>query len=226
VPTEMLSKPEQQVPPMLPSPPSDIQDEELRAATQHQLKRIHRARVNLLIWGLGSIVLTALWVLHEWLANGAFQRFAHEGNPGDWNPTLWALSVLLWGFVVGVMTLRAHFERPPTAADIDHEVEWLPQKIVREETGLRRVARARLERIGRLRFQVAAWLMGIVVLAPLNALIEWQDNGGFQRFSGNSQPGSWDPWILYVGGIWALVIAVFYALPVVLDRRKTTTRTR
>jgi hypothetical protein len=68
--------------------------------------------------------------------------------------------------------------------------------------------------------------MGIVVLAPLNALIEWQDNGGFQRFSGNSRPGSWDPWILYVGGIWALVIAVFYALPVVVDRRKTSARPR
>ena len=124
------------------------------------------------------------------------------------------------------MALRVHFERPPTSAEVDREVERLPSQIAREETGLRRIARARLERIGRLRFQVAAWLMGMVVLAPLNVLIEWQDNGGFQRFSGNSQPGSWNPWILYVGGIWALVIAVFYALPVVLDRRNSTARAR
>ena len=211
---------------MVPPSSSDLEDEELRAATQRQLKREHRVRLNLVIWGLGSMVLTSLWVLHEWLANGAFQRFAHEGNPGDWNPTLWALAVLLWGFVVGVMALRVHFERPPTSAEVDREVERLPSQIAREETGLRRIARARLERIGRLRFQVAAWLMGMVVLAPLNVLIEWQDNGGFQRFSGNSQPGSWNPWILYVGGIWALVIAVFYALPVVLDRRHSTARAR
>jgi hypothetical protein len=47
----------------------------------------------------------------------------------------------------------------------------------------------------------------MVVMTPLNALIEWQDNGAFERVSGNSQPGSWDPWILAIGGIWALVIA-------------------
>jgi len=61
----------------------------------------------------------------------------------------------------------------------------------------------------------------MIMLTPLNALIEWQDNGGFQRFSRNSQPGSWDPWTLFIGGIWALVIAVFFALSLSLDRRKT-----
>jgi hypothetical protein len=57
----------------------------------------------------------------------------------------------------------------------------------------------------------------MIVLTPIWALIEWQDNGGFERWSDNSQPGSWEPWILYVGGIWALVIAVF-AMHVYLDR--------
>ena len=61
----------------------------------------------------------------------------------------------------------------------------------------------------------------MVVLTPVNVLIEWQDNGGFERISRNSQPGSWDPWILFAGGIWAGVIVVFFALPAVLDRRKT-----
>jgi hypothetical protein len=46
----------------------------------------------------------------------------------------------------------------------------------------------------------------MIVLTPLWALIEWQDNGGFERWSDNSQPGSWDPWILVVGGVWALAI--------------------
>jgi hypothetical protein len=53
---------------------------------------------------------------------------------------------------------------------------------------------------------------------PLNVLIEWQDNGGFERLSGNTQPGSWDPWVLEIGGIWALVIAPL-ALVVYVDRR-------
>lgn len=60
----------------------------------------------------------------------------------------------------------------------------------------------------------------MIVLTPLWALIEWQDNGGFERFSNDSQPGEWEPWILYVGGVWALVIAVF-ALQVYFDRPTT-----
>ena len=63
--------------------------------------------------------------LHEWNANGAFERFAHEGNPGDWNPTLWALAVGIWGLVVGTMALRVYFERPATAAELDCAVEQL-----------------------------------------------------------------------------------------------------
>ena len=34
-------------------------------------------------------------------------------------------------------------------------------------------------------------------------------HGGFERFGSGSQPGEWEPWILYIGGVWALVIAVF-----------------
>ena len=75
-----------------------------------------------------------------------------------------------------------------------------------------------------MKFHVAAWVLGIVLITPLNALIEWQDNGGFERLSRNSQPGSWDPWALSVAGIWALVIAVL-TLVVYVDRpRKAASR--
>jgi hypothetical protein len=222
VPTEMLTRPEQQASPVL----VPTADDELQALTQRQTKRVRRLKINVAAWGAGTLVLTAGWVAHEWQANGSFQRFAHEGNPGDWNPTLWALVVLLWGFAVGIMALRAYFERPATTADVEREVDrftpWARGERAPADAGLRHQARARLERIARLRFHVAAWVLGMIMLTPLNALIEWQDNGGFQRFSRNSQPGSWDPWILIIGGIWALVIIVFYAVPVFLDRRRKT----
>ena len=59
----------------------------------------------------------------------------------------------------------------------------------------------------------------MLVVTPLWALIEWQDNGGFERWSDNSQPGSWDPWILYVAGIWALAVALIAARLYVQERR-------
>lgn len=59
-----------------------------------------------------------------------------------------------------------------------------------------------------LRFHAAAWALGMAVLTPLWALLEWQDNGGFARWSRNSRPGDWEPWIVYVAVFWAFGIAV------------------
>jgi hypothetical protein len=184
-------------------------------------KRVRRLRINAVAWGLGTSTLTALWVIAQWSANGAFERFAHEGNQGDWNPTLWALGVGVWTLVVGIMALRVYFERPVTDAEVDRAVEQHGPRLVAKygatAVEARRFVRRRLEGVRRLKFHVAAWALGMVLVAPLNVLIEWQDNGGFERLSRNSQPGSWDPWVLYIGGIWAAVIAAF-ALLVFTDR--------
>jgi len=71
----------------------------------------------------------------------------------------------------------------------------------------------------RLKFHAAAWLFGTVVLTPLWALIEWQDNGCFERWSNNSQPGDWDLWILIVGAVWALSVLGLFVVRQVLERR-------
>ena len=205
------------------SAPATVRTEEseLRAAARDHAMRVRRFKINLFAWIGGAFLLTGLWVLAEWNANGAFERFAHEGHAGDWNPTLWALAVGVWGLVVGIMGLRVHFERPVTATEVDSAVEQLaprfPAKDASTTDELRRFARRRLEGIRRLKFHVAAWALGMVVITPLNALIEWQDNGNFERLSSNSQPGSWDPWVLEIGGIGALVIAAM-AIVVYADR--------
>ena len=227
MPAELLTKSEQRATTPATAP---IEHADLHAATQRavqlqrQGKRVRRLKLHAAAWGLGTILLTAAWIVHEWRVNGAFARFAHEGNTGDWNPTLWAVAVLVWGLVVGIMALRVYFEAPATATAVDREAERLQHAIAEDgpaDAALRRLARTRLERVNRLKSNIAAWLLAMIVLTPVNVLIEWQDNGGFERISSNSQPGSWDPWILFAGGIWAGVIVVFLALPVVLDRRKT-----
>jgi formate-dependent nitrite reductase membrane component NrfD len=206
-----------------PSVPVTVRAEEseLGAAVRDYANRVRRFKINLVAWILGAILISALWVLSEWNANGAFERFAHEGNRGDWNPTLWALAVGVWGLVVGIMALRVHFERPVTTAEVDRALEQLEPRLAARYAAtaaeIRRFVRRRLEGVRRLKFHVAAWVLAMVVITPLNALIEWQDNGAFERLSGNSQPGSWDPWVLYIGGIWALVIAAL-ALVVYVDR--------
>jgi hypothetical protein len=161
-------------------------------AARRYAARVRRLKLSVAVWGVWTILITTLWVAHEWDVNGAFERFGHEGDPGQWNPTLWALGIGVPTLIVGIMALGVYFVRP--TAD-----------------------RAVL-RIQRPRFHVAAWLFGMVVLTPLWALIEWQDNGGFGRWSNNSRPGDWDPWILIVGGVWALAVVGLFAVRRVCER--------
>jgi hypothetical protein len=218
--TEVLRK-EKQERSEQPTPSTAPAEAALRDLAHKQVKRVRRLKINAAMWVLGTVLLTTLWVANEWQANGAFKRFGNEGNPGDWSPTLWALGVGLWGLAIGIMALRVHVERPRTEAEVDREIERLRLLVVAKEApvdaDLRRFARGRLESAQRLKFHLAAWVLGMIVLTPLWALIEWQDNGGFERFSNDSQPGEWEPWILYVGGVWALVIAIF-ALRMRFDR--------
>jgi hypothetical protein len=85
---------------------------------------------------------------------------------------------------------------------------------------LREWARKHLERVRRLKFHVTAFVLGMIVLTPIWALVEWQSNGGFERWSENSNPGDWEPWILYVAGGWGLFVAVV-ALKTYFDRPTT-----
>jgi hypothetical protein len=88
------------------------------------------------------------------------------------------------------------------------------------EDVFREFARKRIERVRRAKMHVAAYLLGMIVLTPIWALVEWQDNGGFERWSNEGNPGDWEPWILYVALIWGLVVAIM-ALRAYFDRPAT-----
>jgi hypothetical protein len=205
-----------------PSRDRQPEDDEARAASRIYAGRAHRLRINAVAWALGTIAITTLWATSEWQANGTLDRFGHEGEPGQWNPTLWAVVVGIWTIVVGIMALRVWFERPPADERIDalaerlHRTEQQPH----QSAALRHAARERLARIDRLKFHVAAWVFGTLMLAPIWALIEWQDNGGFERWSNDSQPGNWDPWIVAISGTWGLVVALG-ALRTYLERPRS-----
>jgi 2TM domain len=85
---------------------------------------------------------------------------------------------------------------------------------------LRKWARQHVERVRKLKQHGAYFVLGMVVLTPVWALVEWQDNGGFKRWSDNSNPGDWEPWILYIALGWGLFVAI-KALQVYFDRPTT-----
>jgi formate-dependent nitrite reductase membrane component NrfD len=160
-------------------------------AERQHARRVRRLETAVAVWATGTVLVTALWVVAEWQANGAFERFGHAGGRGEWNPTLWAVVVGLSGLAVGIMALGVRFD-PATSTAATR----------------------------RLRFHSAAWALGMLVLTPLDLLIEWQDNGHFERWSTNSRPGSWDPWVLRVGVAWAGAIALLMLWERATHRRR------
>jgi hypothetical protein len=200
VPAEMLTRDERRVVEERPLVARPTWPDELRMAARRYAARVRRLKLTAAVWGVWTILITTLWVAHEWDVNGAFDRFGHEGDPGQWNPTLWALGIGVPTLIVGIMALAVYFVRPTTDPAV--------------------------LRTQRLKFHVAAWLFGMVMLTPLWALVEWQDNRGFEQWSNNSQPGDWDPWILAVGCIWALAALVLFAVRAVRQACERPTDTR
>ena len=85
---------------------------------------------------------------------------------------------------------------------------------------LRKWAREHVDRVRRLKFHLAAFVFGMILLTPIWLLVEWQDNGSFERWSSNGNPGDWEPWILWVALIWGGVVTVM-ALRAYFDRPTT-----
>ena len=93
----------------------------------------------------------------------------------------------------------------------------------RPDDEVREWARAHIERVRRLKLHVAAFIVGGLVLTPIWALTQWQDNGAFKHFdfTPDGTRGDWEPWILYVFLVWGGILAID-ALKVYFDRPVTT----
>lgn len=87
------------------------------------------------------------------------------------------------------------------------------------EDELHERARKRVERIHAVRANIAAFLVGMIVLMPVWLVVEWQSAGTFERWSDGDNPGDWDPWILWIAVPWFLWVA-FVCLRAYIDRDK------
>jgi len=107
-----------------------------------------------------------------------------------------------------VLTKREHVSPAPPAPADNPDAE------------LRAWARKHVERVHKLKRDIAIYVLGMAALTSVWVLVEWQDNGGFERLSDNGNPGDWEPWILYVALIWGFFVALD-ALRVYFDRPAT-----
>lgn len=87
---------------------------------------------------------------------------------------------------------------------------------------LREWAGRHLERVRKLKVNIAAYFVGMAVLTCVWIITQWSDNGSFERldFSPEGAAGAWEPWIVYPGSIWGLLV-VIDAIKVHFDRPTT-----
>ncbi len=107
-------------------PPAAPGDENaLRSLARKQALRVRSFKFHLAAFVVGTIVLTGVWVLTEYLeADGWPERFGDEDAPGTWH--LWIFYVVgVWALVVALKALGTYFGRRPSEAEVERELERL-----------------------------------------------------------------------------------------------------
>jgi hypothetical protein len=94
-----------------------------------------------------------------------------------------------------------------------------PAPAAAPEDALHKRARKRVERTHRVKANIAAFLVAMIVLIPIWLIVEWQGAGSFERWSDGDGPGDWAPWILWIAVPWFLWVA-FVCLSAYIDRDK------
>lgn len=91
--------------------------------------------------------------------------------------------------------------------------EALPQAVTNDkDRALREIALKHLEHVRKLKLYASAYVLALVVLTPVWVVTQYMDADGWpDRFSTESNPGDWDPWILWVilGGAFLVGVAAF-----------------
>jgi hypothetical protein len=130
VPTEMLTKNGRVPSVQLSHVSATSKNDELRKAALRQLEHIRRFKLYVTAYVLTLLVLTPIWMVTQYEeADGWLEHLSTRSRyPGDWDPwILWV--VLIGGAIVAFAGLRAYyFDRPPTEAEIDREVERITSR--------------------------------------------------------------------------------------------------
>jgi hypothetical protein len=100
-------------------------DAALRVLALNQLERVRRFKMHLTVFLVGMPFLTGVWALTEYLnADGWPERFSDSAGPGTWNPWI-AWVFLIWGGILAIQGVRTYASRPPTASEVEREIERL-----------------------------------------------------------------------------------------------------
>jgi hypothetical protein len=95
-------------------------------------------------------------------------------------------------------------DRKPTERDA-----VLPAFEPAGDEALRELAIRQVERVRSLKLHVIAFAFGSVALGGIWVLTEYlQDHRWPDRLADSGGPGTWNPWIFWAVGIWAVILGI------------------
>ena len=104
--------------------------------------------------------------------------------------------------------------------------ESLPAISPPEDEPYRKLAIEQLGRVRRFKIRLAGFILAMVIATPVWVVTEYMNADGWpQRLSDNSQPGDWNPWIIWVALIGLFVVGLS-GLKAYFDRPTTEAEIR
>jgi len=93
-----------------------------------------------------------------------------------------------------------------------------------EDDALRTLALQHLERVRKFKLYLSVYVLSMLVLTPVWIVTQYETaDGWLKHLSSRSRyPGDWDPWIIWVALIGAVIVAIA-AIRAYLDRPTTET---
>ena len=79
-----------------------------------------------------------------------------------------------------------------------------------EDETLRTLAVRHLERVRKFKLYLAVYVLSMLVLTPVWVITQYETADGWPKHlsSRSRYPGDWDPWIIWVGLIGAVLVAI------------------
>ena len=80
----------------------------------------------------------------------------------------------------------------------------------RDDETLRKLALRHLEHVRKFKLYLSVYVLSMLVLTPVWIVTQYETAGGWpEHLSSRSRyPGDWDPWIIWVGLIGAVLVAI------------------
>jgi hypothetical protein len=97
-----------------------------------------------------------------------------------------------------------------------------PVAPARDESALRKLAEQHLERVRRFKLGLAVYAVTMVALTPVWIVTQYETADGWPKHlsSRSRYPGDWDPWLIWVGVVGAVIVAIM-GLRAYFDRPTT-----